>query len=203
MDNQNFVFNRFYNHLADIFVRFCLTLAPLNNALRNNALKCPTEYVSRLHIERQLINYALTFNGRFLYHHLVGGFCIFQCRFCEITSQFRSRHPQRNCFQCRLRRWSHRCTCLSRRDRRVNRRSRILAESFNMAPLSIVSAHGVHVVARISNHNTCTLFDALNQFIPSDNYQAELLIEFLALLHMNGLSPPVLNRHFSRHITNL
>ena len=176
MDNQNFVFNRFYNHLADIFVRFCLTLAPLNNALRNTALQCPTEYVSRLHIERQLINFALTFNGRVLYHHLVGEYCIYQCRFCEITSQFPSRHFRRYCFDCRLRRWSNSCMCRSLRVRRGNRRSRTWAERFNMAPLRIVSARGVHVVAEISNNNTYTLFNALDQFIPSDIYQAELLI---------------------------
>ena len=72
-----------------------------------------------------------------------------------------------------------------------------------MPPLSIVSVHGVHVIAQLSTNNTCTLFNALDQFIPSDVYQAELLIELLALLPMNGLSHPALNRRFTRHLANL
>ena len=192
MDDQ-FIFNTFFIYPSDVFVRFVLTLAPLNNALRNSAPRCSPEYISMFTTERQLIEYSLSFNGRFLFYHLVGAAC--GCRFCEIVSQFPTRLPCASCFQCRLRRWSYHCSCSSRQ-------SRIPADSFNMPPLSIVSVNGVYVVVCVSNDNSSMLFDALNRFIPSDNHQTELLIELLALLPMIGLSPPVLNRHFTRHISN-
>ena len=148
----------------------------------------------------ELIYLGLTFNARFLFHHLAGGLCIFQCGFCAIISQFPSRFHGRNCFDCRLRCRSHRCL---RRSHRGSRRFRTWTEQFNMPPLSIVPVHGVHVIAQLSTNNTCTLFNALDQFVPSDVYQAELLIELLALLPMNGLSYPDLNRRFTRHLANL
>ena len=137
MDDQ-LIFNTFFIYLSDVFVRFALTLGPLNNALRNSAPQCPPGYISRFTIERQLIEYSLSVNGRFLFHHLVEAAC--GCRFCEIVSQFPTRLPRARAFQCHLRRWSFHCPCSSRQ-------SRIRADSFNIPPLNIVSVDEVYVVA--------------------------------------------------------
>ena len=196
MENQRtscLIFNRYYNHLADVFVRFCLTIGPLNPALLS-------EYVPRLHIERQLVYLGLTFNARYLFHHLVGGLCIFQCDFCAIVTQFPSRSHGRNCSNYREHRRSHRS------HRRSHRRSHPLqtrSEQFNMPPLSIIPVCGIQVIARLSTTNSCTLINVLRQFVPSDVYHTELLIKLLSLLPLNGLSYHTLNRRFTRHLANL
>ena len=40
-----------------------------------------------------------------------------------------------------------------------------VTEQFNIPPLSIVPVHGVHVIAQLSNNNTCTLFNLSHYII--------------------------------------
>ena len=147
--------------MADVFVRFCLTIGPLNPALLS-------EYVPRLHTERQLVYLGLTFNSRYLYHHLVGCFCIYQCDFCAIVAQFPLRTHRKNCFYCREQRRRH----LPRYRRSY--RLQILPNNFNMPPLHIASVRGNQVVSHLSITHACKLINVVLQFVPSSIYRHEL-----------------------------
>ena len=192
MDEQ-YIYNTFFIYLSNVFARFVLALGPQNNSLQYSATRCPPGYISRLTIDRHLIGYSLPANARFLFHHLAEAVC--GCRYCDIVAQFPIRLPRARCFRCRVRRWSHFCSCNSRSSR--NR-----ADAYNTPPLNIVSVDGLFLVTGISHVNASRLYDALNLFIPSNQFQAELLIDLLALLSMVGLPPSVLHRHFERHISN-
>ena len=194
MENQRssyMTFNRYYNHMADVFVRFCLTIGPLNPALLS-------EYVPLLHTERQLVYLGLTSNSRFLYHHLVGGFCIYQCNFCAIVAQFPLRNHRRNCTYCREHRRRH-----LPRYRRSCIQLQIQPNNFNMPPLHITSVRGNQVVSHLSITHACNLINVVLQFVPSSIYLHELQTELLFLLHLNRLNYYTLNLRFMRHLANL
>ena len=194
MENQRSyytLFNCYCSHMANVFVRFCLTMGPLNPALLS-------EYIPLLHTERQLVYLGLTFNSRFLYHHLVGGFCIYQCDFCAIIAQFPPRNHRRNCTYCREHRRRHQPRYL-----RNSIQIQIQPNNYNISPLHIVPVRGNQVVCHLSISHSCNLFNVVLQFVPSSIQQHELQTELLFLLQLNRLNYYTLNLRFMRHLANL
>ena len=169
MENQHYYyssFNRYYSHLADVFIRFCLTMGSLHPALL-------TDYIPLLHIKRQLTYLGLSFNSRFLFRHLVGGPCVYHCNFCAIVAQFPPRnHRGRNCLYCR----EHR-----RRHRHTYRRNRVQIQpsDYNMSPLHIAPVRGNQMVSHLSVTHACKLHNLVLQFVPSSIQQHELQTELL------------------------
>ena len=182
MENQHYYYSSFnchYSHLADVFIRFCLTMGSLNPALL-------TDYIPLLHIERQLTYLGLSFNSRFLFHHLVGGPCIYHCNFCAIVAQFPPRnHRGRNCIYWR----EHR-----RRHWHTYRRNHVQIQpsNYNMSPLHIAPVRGNQMVSHLSVTHACNLHNLVLQFVPSSIQQHELQTNYYTL-----------NLRFVRHLANL
>ena len=187
MDEQIF-YNAFFLYSATIFTRFILASSSPDNTSRYSSTRCPDGYLTRVIVDRQLVQYLLPINARTFIHHLYGAAC--ECSYCEVAFLLSVRAPRARCFRCRVRRWSLSCArCRSYRTRD------------DALPVDVLLLDGEYLVTRISPSDANRLLDSLTAYTSSNPRQAELQTELLTLLAMAPLSPGVLRRHFERHLS--
>ena len=82
--DEHIIFNAFFLYSSTIFARFILASSSQDNTSRYSSTRCPDGYLTRVNVDRQLVQYLQPINARTFIHHLSGAAC--ECSYCEVAA---------------------------------------------------------------------------------------------------------------------